>query len=196
MQRRILFTILLRSKTHLPHAERDKTILFLSYECLQDIHARRSAFVVAIDNFTKRAVSGSLIIVFYYAGHGFLTSEGHHCMMTRDYGIRWPHPSDAGAEAAGYGVEQALQRILDAAPGCRLIALLDTCREIATMRSPRGKALTVAARPAAPPHLELSSCSETLVCHACRFGAQASDNAGSAAGAGARNEFYTSHLLQ
>ena len=148
-----------------------------------------------IDKFTKRAVPVS-IIVFYYAGHGLVTSKGHHCMMTKDYDIAWPDPSDAAAEAAGYGVEQALQRILDAAPGCRLVALLDTCRQLASVVSPRGEAVTVAARPAAPPHLELDSNSETLVCHACRFGAQASDSAGPAAGAHARNGFYTSHLLQ
>ena len=165
---------------------------FIGYELnILRTYPRRSAFVAAIDKFTKRAVAGS-ILVFYYAGHGIVTSNGHHCMMTSDYDIAWPEASDAAVEVAGYGVEQALQRILDAADGCRLIALLDTCRQLACIPSSRGEAVTVAARPAVAPHLELHSSSETLVCHACRL----TDNAGPASRSCARNGIYTSQLLQ
>ena len=153
----------------------------------------RSSLVDTLDRFTKKAAPGS-IILFYYAGHELVTSKGDHCLMTKDWDSNWPGSDDAAAEAAGYPVKATLQKILNAAPGCRLVALMDTCRVLSTSIPDRGEGLPASDMYAAAVHLEQSSCSsESLVCHAWRFGSVAADTP---SGSKAKNGLYAPHLLQ
>ena len=150
----------------------------------------RSSLIRDLDKFAKKAAPGS-IIIFYYAGHGLVHSNGDHCLMTKEWDSTWPDSDDAAIAAAGYPIEQVLQPMLNAAPGCRMIALLDTCRQLTS--TTRGDGLSASSMRAAALHLKQNSCSETLVCHACRFGSTAADLS---SGGNATNGLYTSQLLQ
>jgi hypothetical protein len=129
------------------------------------------------------------IVVFYYSGHGLVTSSGELMMMSLDWDSTYLNGDDSAAVNTGYPVEGAMKTIMAASPGCHLVTLLDTCRQ----RTSKGEASNKAPGFYLDNKLQLpESRSAVVIGYACNLYSLAEDGCSKTR----RNSVYTSFLLQ